>query len=118
MTAILAIGPQHRPGLKTEARWRDWTANLPEILTAPLPPGPYACLMHALQDDGTQALAFPQAKGVEHMLFALRTHSSLAPHLKARGVIEGLIEAALSNDRRRLLRILQSAGGIRRGTVR
>jgi hypothetical protein len=114
LTAILAISPQHQPAAKAEPRWRDWTAGLPEALTAPLPDGPHITLLHGLQDDSAQALAFPQIKGVDHLLFPDQSHSSLAPHLKARGVIAGLIEAALSHDRRRLLRILCAAGGQRR----
>ncbi len=114
LTAILAIGPQHRPAAAEETRWRDWTASLPATLTAALPQGPQITLLHGLLDDSTQARAFPQARGCDHVLFADQTHSSLAPHLKLRGVMAGLIEAALARDRRRLLRILQSAGGQRR----
>ena len=114
LTAILAISPQHQPSAATETRWREWTAALPESLTAPLPLGPQIILLHGMQDDREQALAFPQRPGVDHILFPDQTHSALAAHLKARGVTLGLIEAALSQDRRRLLRILRSAGGERR----
>ncbi len=114
LTAILAISPQHRPAAPSETRWREWTAALPESLTAPLPQGPQITLLHGMRDDREQALAFPQRPGVDHILFPDQTHSALAAHLKARGVTLGLIEAALSQDRRRLLRILRSAGGERR----
>lgn len=114
LSAILAISPQHQPAARTETRWRDHTATLPEALTAPLPQGPHITLLHGLQDDSAQATGFPQAKGVDHILFPHQTHSTLAPHLKARGVVAGLIDAALLQDRRRLLRILHSAGGLRR----
>lgn len=114
LTAILAISPQHRPAAAFETRWSDWTAALPETLLAPLPQGPQITLLHGLQDDSAQALGFPQRKGVDHILFPEQSHSTLAPHLKTRGVLEGLIDAALGLDRRRLLRILHSAGGQRR----
>ena len=114
LTAVLAISPQYHPAAKWEPRWRAWTQTLPETLTAPLPQGPYLCLMHGLQDDGAQATLFPPQKGCDHVLFAEHAHATLAPHLKARGLVEGLIDAALSQDRRRLLRILQGAGGKRR----
>ena len=114
LTAVLAISPQYQPAAKWEPRWREWTQKLPETLTAPLPQGPYLCLMHGLQDDAAQATLFPPQKGCDHVLFAQQAHATLAPHLKARGLVEGLIDAALSQDRRRLLRILQGAGGKRR----
>ena len=113
-TAVLAISPQYQPAASWEPRWRDWTQKLPETLTAPLPQGPFLCLMHGMQDDAAQATLFPPQKGCDHVLFAEQAHTTLAPHLKARGLVEGLIDAALSQDRRRLLRILQGAGGKRR----
>lgn len=112
--AILAISPQHQPAAPWEIRWRDWTATLPVDLTAPLPEGPSITLMHGMQDDAPHALAFPMRPNVDHILFADQSHSTLAPHLKARGLIEGMIAAALSRDRRRLLRMLSGAGGERR----
>jgi hypothetical protein len=118
LTAIVAISPQHRPAAATEQRWRDWTAGLPESLTAPLPQGPRVTLLHGLQDDTAQALGFSQQMGVDHLFFPDQSHASLAPHLKARGVMAGLIGAALAPDRRRLLRILHSAGGQRRAPAR
>lgn len=112
--AILAISPQHQPAAPWETRWRDWTSGLPADLTATLPEGPAITLLHGMQDDATQALAFPLRPGVDHLLFPDQSHSGLAPHLKSRGLIEGMIAAALAGDRRRLLRILTGAGGQRR----
>jgi len=117
--AVLAIGPQFSvdpavmPG---ETRWTEWTRRIAvfRIPTAPLPEGPRITLMHGTADDMPQALAFPQRKGVDHILFPGLAHSDLAPHLKARGCLPGLIEAALAADRRRLLRICASAGGMLR----
>jgi len=114
LTAVLAISPQYQPAASWETRWRAWTYPLPEALTAPLPQGPYLCLMHGLQDDAAQAALFPPQKGCDHILFADQAHATLAAHLKARGLVEGLIDATLEKDRRRLLRILQGAGGKRR----
>lgn len=116
--AVLAIGPQFSvcPGIMDEPRWSDWTGRIAHFRhpTAPLPDGPRITLMHAMADDLPQALAFPQRKGLDHILFPGLTHSALAPHLKARGCLPGLVEAALAGDRRRLLRITASAGGLRR----
>jgi hypothetical protein len=112
--AVLAIGPQHRPAAPQECRWRRWTAALPQDLTAPLPGSGWTILMHALGDDAAQALAFPRRAGVDHILFGGLDHSALAPHLKARGGLDGMIAAALAGDRRRLLRIAAAAGGRRR----
>jgi len=114
ITAVLAISPQYHPAAEWETRWRDWTQTLPEPLTAPLPQGPALCLLHGLQDDATQALLFPPQKGCDHLLFADQSHASLGPHLKACGLVEGMIDAALAQDRRRLLRLLHGAGGQRR----
>jgi pimeloyl-ACP methyl ester carboxylesterase len=116
--AVLAIGPQYSvdPAVLPESRWAHWTRQIPTFRhpTAPLAQGPRITLMHGTADDLPQALAFPQRKGVDHILFPGLTHSALAPHLKQRGILPGLIDAALSSDRRRLLRILASAGGQRR----
>lgn len=117
--AVIAIGPQFSvdpavmPG---ETRWAEWTRRIAtfRIPTAPLPEGPRITLMHGMADDMPQALAFPQRKGVDHIFFPGLTHSALAPHLKARGCLPGLIEAALAADRRRLLRIASGAGGVLR----
>ena len=116
--AVLAIGPQFSvcPGVTEETRWSDWTGRITCFRqpTAPLPEGPRITLMHGMADDLPQALAFPQRRGVDHILYPGLTHSALAPHLKARGCLPGLIEAALAGDRRRLLRITAGAGGRRR----
>lgn len=116
---VLAIGPQfsvHPGQMPTEHRWRDWTARIADwrFPTAPLPEGPWIILLHGLADDADQARAFPQRKGIDHLLFPGLAHSGLAPHLKARGVLQGLIDTALSGDRRRLLRIASGAGGMLR----
>ena len=114
--AVLAIGPQYSVDpalLPAENRWQEWTRRIsrfrPQV--APLPAGPRITLMHGMADDLTQALAFPMRKSVDHILFPGLTHSALAPHLKARGCLDGLIDAAVAGDRRRLLRIASSAGG-------
>jgi hypothetical protein len=51
---------------------------------------------------------------VDHLLFADQDHSTLGRHLKAKGLYLSLIAAGLADDRRRLLRLLQEAGGTRR----
>lgn len=115
--AALAFGPQFSPSLPGETRWAEWTARLPRPAPLAVLPGPgqgWACLFHGLIDDAAQARAFPLAPGVDHLLFPGQSHSGLVPHLKSRGVLAGLVEAALERDRRRLLRIAASAGGIRR----
>lgn len=83
---------------------------------APLPPpgGAQAWLFHGARDDLPQALRFPLQPGTEQILFPDLDHAGLVPHLKARGALAGLLEAALAGDRRRLLRIAASAGGKRR----
>lgn len=118
---VLAIGPQfslhpdHMPG---ECRWPDWTARIDRWAypTAPIPARPWIILMHGLTDDAEQARAFPERPGLDHLLFPDHGHSGLAAHLKARGLLPGLIEAALAGDRQRLLRLASSAGGLRRAT--
>jgi hypothetical protein len=112
--ATLAFSPQFSvdpavmPG---ETRWRDWTSRIPAFRPVCAPLQGWACLFHGMQDDATQALAFPQQPGIDQFLFADQGHSSLAPYLRARGVMRGLIEAAVAGDRRRLVRIATSAGG-------
>lgn len=113
----LAIGPQFSVDpavMPQESRWRDWTARIPAFRhpTAPQPPG-WTILLHGLQDDRDQALAFPSGPATDHILFPSLTHSALGPHLKARGGLQGLLDAALAGDRRRLLRIATAAGGQR-----
>lgn len=114
--AVLAFGPQWSvlPGaVPDEGRWARWTAALPPVVwpAAPLPERAWTCLFHGMAGDLPQALAFPQRPGLDHLLFPGLGHSDLVPHLKARGVLPGLVEAALAPDRRRLLRIAASAGG-------
>lgn len=114
LDAVLAIGPQHQPAAPWETRWRRWTGQLAPDLTTPLPQGPWIILMHGLPEDSRQAQAFPPREGVDHLLFPGIAHSALAGHLKAQGGLQGLTEAALTPDRRRLLRIATSAGAMRR----
>jgi dienelactone hydrolase len=118
---VLAFGPQWSvvPGvLPGETRWSRWTAALPDIRwpTAPLPlaGAGRALICHGMADDLPQALAFPHDARADHILFPGLSHAGLVPHLKARGALAGLLEAALDGDRRRLLRITASAGGARR----
>lgn len=112
LDAIVAIGPQSR---LDDPRWRHWTQDLDDPGPPPLPRGPWIILMHALDDDRDQATGFPQGPGMDHLLFPGLTHSRLGPHLKARGLLSGLIDAALALDRRRLLRMATASGGLRRG---
>lgn len=113
VTAALAIGPQSRPAAAWEHRWRLWTDRLPPDLTAPFPET-WTILLHGLPDDAAQANGFPQRKGVDHLLLPGIPHSDLAQHLKSQGGLQGLIDAALQGDRRRLLRIAANAGANRR----
>lgn len=113
---VLAFGPQWSvaPGVVPgEGRWARWTAGLPPLRrpVAPLPDRGWICLFHGAADDLPQALPFPCRPGLDHLLFPGLDHSGLVPHLKARGALAGLTEAALAGDRRRLLRIAASAGG-------
>lgn len=112
LDAIIAIGPQSR---LDDPRWQHWTARLADPGPPPLTPGPWIILMHGLDDDHDQAMGFPMRPGTDHLLFPGLTHSRLAPHLKERGVMNGLIDAALARDRRRFFRIATASGGIRRG---
>lgn len=113
---VLAFGPQWSvaPGaVPGEARWSRWTDALPPLRwpTAPLPLRGHAYLFHGARDDLPQALPFPHQPGTDHILFLDLGHSDLVPHLKARGALAGLTQAALAGDRRRVLRIAASAGG-------
>ena len=108
--AVLALGPQSR--LESETRWARWTAGR-TIPPAPLPAGPWIVLAHGLADDAAQASGFSARRGVDHLLFPGITHAALGTHLKAHG-LAGMIDALAAGDRRRLLRIAQAAGGIRR----
>lgn len=115
--AVLAIGPQFSvvPELIDDSRWRDWTARIDRfhLPTCPVPDGPWLCLFHGLADDAAQAMAFPQRKGLDHFLFDGLTHGALGPHLKQAGH-QGLVDALVAGDRRRLVRIATAAGGQRR----
>lgn len=113
LDAVLAIGPQHQPAAPWESRWRDWTAALPPDLTAPLP-ACWTVLIHGLADDAAQADAFPRAPQVDHLLLPGIAHADLSRHLKAQGGLQGLVDAAITGDRRRLLRIAGGTGAIRR----
>lgn len=114
--AVLAFGPQADPHLPGETRWRHWTARLPPIARAgtSLPDRGRVWLFHGAADDMAQARAFPAHPRTDALIFPGLGHSDLVPHLKARGVLAGLVEAGLAGDRRRVLRIAGSAGGLRR----
>ena len=113
--AVLAFGPQSRLDDPAEMRWRDWTARLDLRHPAPpLPESAWIVLMHGMADDAAQAMGFPQRKGVDHVLFHDRTHSTLCPHLRAQGRMAGLVDALATGDRRRLIRLATGAGGVRR----
>lgn len=117
--AVLAFSPQFSPlpgRIAGETRWAEWTARLtaPRWPEAPLPAHGAAWLFHGMIDDTAQALSFPRAPGTEQILFTEESHASLVPHLKRKGALAGLLEAALAGDRRRLLRIASACGGQRR----
>ncbi len=109
---VLAFSPQSHLG-PAEPRWQPWAARLPRDLTpaASPAPGQHWTLMHGLADDRQQALGFAPAPGLDHILYPGLSHSALCPHLKQRGVLKGLLAAAIDRDRRRLLRIAASSGG-------
>ncbi|WP_323038584.1 hypothetical protein [Gemmobacter sp.] len=116
---VLAFGPQWSavPGVVPgETRWARWTAALPPVIwpVAPVGAARWTCLFHGMADDLPQAQPFPPVPGVDHLLFPGLGHSDLVPHLKARGALAGMMQAALAGDRRRLLRIVAGAGGVRR----
>lgn len=119
--AILAFSPQAGVGpgaVPGETRWSDWTARLPADLDWPRAPLPdagrgRAWIFHGARDDLAQAEQFEIRSTTDHLLFHDFGHASLVAHLKARGALAGLLEAALTTDRRRLLRIAASAGGSR-----
>lgn len=118
--AVLAFSPQWSvaPGeVSGETRWARWTGNLPEPLryrVAPLSGRARICLFHGARDDLPQALSFPERPGLDQVIFPDLGHADLVPHLKARGGLQGLVEAGLQGDRRRLLRICAAAGGVQR----
>ena len=112
LTSVLAFGPQ---STLTDPRWQHWTARLATPEPPAFPPGTWYVLFHGLADDHAQAMGFPEAANVDHILYPGIRHSDLGPHLKSKGALVGLIDAALARDRRRLLRIAASTGGVRRG---
>lgn len=120
VSAVLAFGPQWAlgPDEPAEPRWPLWRSALGPGAGArafwPPPAGVTVTLLHGLQDDLAQARAFPQQAGVDHLLFPGEYHSELALNLRSRGLLGGLTEAAIAADRRRLLRLAASAGGISR----
>ncbi|MDV7271971.1 hypothetical protein RYZ20_13835 [Thioclava sp. A2] len=118
--AVLAFSPQWSvvpDVVPDERRWSIWTENLPPVRwrTAPLPETAWVCLFHGAKDDMAQAAQFPAGAGLDHLIFPDHGHSDLVDHLKERGALAGMLDATLRHDRRRLLRIVASAGGRRRG---
>lgn len=111
LTAVLAFGPQ---STLNDPRWHTWTARLGTPEPPAFAPGIWHVLFHGLADDRAQALGFPQSPDVDHILYPGIHHSDLGPHLKSKGALSGLIDAALTGDRRRLLRIAASTGGVQR----
>jgi hypothetical protein len=115
--AVLAIGPQFSidPAVIDEPRWHDHAQRIGIFCrpVCPLPARPWICLMHGLADDAVQAMSFPHRRGVDHILFDGITHGRLALHLKQTG-LQGIVDALVAGDRRRLLRITAAAGGRRR----
>lgn len=105
--AVLALGPQAR---LDDPRWLSLTEGLP---AAGLPDC-WTVLCHGLADDAAQAEGWPERAGVDHLLFPGVGHSDLALHLKARGGLQGLVDALCARDRRRLLRIAAGAGAVHR----
>ena len=76
-------------------------------------------ICHGAVDDGAQAARFAPAAAtataaLDQVIFADQTHAALVPHLKARGCLAGMLAAGLDKDRRRMLRIAASAGGVTR----
>ncbi len=120
---VLAFGPQSSidPASRPEeTRWREWTARVVPLKTAraPLTPGTRTIPLHGLHNDRFQALGFPQTPGVDHILFPDLIHSALGPHLKQRGVLDGLLGSAIADNRRTMRRIAAGAGGILRQKLR
>ncbi|MBA4350531.1 MAG: hypothetical protein C0427_04700 [Rhodobacter sp.] len=111
MTTVLAFGPQ---STLTDPRWHHWTAGLGTPALPAFATGVWHVLFHGHADDHQQAQGFPEAASVDHILYPGIHHSDLGPHLKSKGALTGLIDAALAHDRRRLLRITASTGGVQR----
>lgn len=106
--AVLAFGPQSR---MDDPRWSALSAGLP---AAPDLPACWTVLCHGMADDAAQAAGWPERAGVDHLLFPGIAHSDLALHLKARGGLQGLVDALCDGDRRRLLRIAGEVGAVQR----
>ena len=102
--AVLALGPQS----VADARWPMAGVDVPEV------PECWTVLCHGMADDAVQADGWPVRAGVDHLLFAGVGHSALALHLKARGGLQGMVDALCDGDRRRLLRIAGQAGAVQR----
>lgn len=113
LDAVLAIGPQHQPAAAWETRWQTWTKGLPPDLTAPVPEGVWTVTIHGQADDMAQAERFTPAANLDRLVVPGVAHADLARHLKTRGGLQGLVQAALAGDRRRLLRIAAEAGAVR-----
>lgn len=111
LDAVLALGPQ---SCLDDPRWRHWTARLADTAAPPSATATWHVLFHGLADDQDQAMGFPETPGTDHILYPGLTHSTLGPHLKAKGALRGLIDAACAGDSRRLLRIVASTGGVQR----
>ncbi len=111
IAAVLAFGPQ---STLNDPRWKNWTARLGTPAPPAFAPGIWHILVHGLADDRAQAQGFPEAANVDHIFYPGIRHSDLGPHLKSKGALTGLIDAALAGDRRRLLRITTSTGGVQR----
>lgn len=109
--AVLAFGAQSR---LDDPRWAALTRDLPP---PPALPDCWTVLCHGLDDDAAQAAGWPERAGVDHLLFPGITHSGLALHLKAQGGLQGMVDAACTGDRRRLLRIAARAGAVQRRKV-
>lgn len=102
--AVLALGPQSR----ADARWAMAGVDVPAL------PACWTVMCHGMADDAAQADGWPGRDGVDHLLFAGVGHSALALHLKARGGLQGMLDALCGGDRRRLLRIASGAGAVQR----
>lgn len=105
--AVLALGPQSG----ADGRWPMAGVDVPDL------PACWTVLCHGMADDAVQAGGWPVRAGVDHLLFGGVGHSALALHLKARGGLQGMVDALCDGDRRRLLRIAGQAGAVQRRRV-
>lgn len=113
----IALSPQFSVDparMPDETRWADWAGRIARFTYPQAPLPARAVLCHGMEDDAAQALAFPARAGIDHFLFPGQSHSALGPHLRQSGILPGVIDAALAGDRRRLGRIMSSAGGVAR----